>query len=307
LKILRSKLFLLYIVFIFVYVVLTLTTKTDQAALAKYSLTAAQARALSLTIVIPYILIWLTALVGYLRLRNYALQIRDSKDGKAFRTISTGVLWLCLWLPISTITTALFRHYYALHPSTTANLVRIDNYINLIVLLFGFLYVYLGSKQLLSLVKKPAFTATHVIMLGYIVFSALYVLLTLRDPTRQFPTTAVPLATYYEPDAILVLTIVIPRLLMWFLGILGVYNIYVFSKFVKGSIYKAALNKLALGLGTIVLAVIVLRCVQSLSSILLDMSLTVLLVFVYALLLMISAGYILVSRGAKNLQKLENF
>lgn len=306
-KILRSKLLWLYVAFIVAYVTLTLSTKTDQATLTKYSLSAAQARALSLTIVIPYIFIWLIALVGYLRLRTYALLIRDSKDGKAFRTISTGVLWLCLWLPIANITRALFMYYYTLHPSATANLVRLDNYINLVVLSLGFLYVYVGSKQLLPLVKKPTFAPTQTIVLGYIAFSALYILLTLRDPTRQFPTTAIPLATYYLPDALLMLTIIIPRLLLWFLGIQAVYNIYIFSKFVKGSIYKAALNKLALGLGAIVLATIVLRCVQSLSGVLLQMSLGVILAVVYALLLMISAGYILVAKGAKNLQKLENF
>jgi hypothetical protein len=302
----NKKLTSLYLLLIVIYLSQTLLAPVSKLTLSRYHIDSTQARLLTLTIAIPYIIIWSVALMGYLRLSTYINLIQKYKDGAAFRVISRGILWLGLWLPLSTIINNFFFEYYSAHHGATADLVRLNNYLNMIILFGGFWLVYKGSGQLLALVKKkPDTVASQILTLAFIAFSALYVFLTLEDSARRYPTHSVATATYYEPDWLIIITLVIPRLLYWFLGAQAVQNIYLYRRKVKGRLYKHALNNLALGLGSVVTTTILLRCLQSLSAPLERLSLGLLLGVVYVLLILISVGYVLIAKGAKKLQQLE--
>jgi predicted PurR-regulated permease PerM len=62
---------------------------------------------------------------------------------------------------------------------------------------------------------------------------------------------------------------------------------------------------LAFGLAGAILTTILLRCLQSLTSVLNGLNLGVLLSLIYILLIIIAAGYILIENGANKLQKIE--
>ncbi len=295
----------LYIAFIAVYLFQNILMTPDKTALRKYHLDITQAKLLTLTVAIPYIIIWVVALLGYLRLKTYAKFIQKDKDGDAFKKVSQGLLLLSLWLPLSTIVANFFSRLYTSHHSETAGLIRLANYLNLIILVLGFWLVNIGTKQLLPLIKKPAFSPSQVVVLAYVAFSALYVSLALHDPAREFSTRSVTVAAYYEPDWLLVVTLIIPRLVYWFLGIQAAQNIYLYHKKVKGKLYRTALNKLAIGLAGVVAITILLSCLQSLNSPLGQLNLALLLVLVYILLALISISYIFIAKGAKSLQQLE--
>ncbi len=295
----------LFILFSIIYLLQSLLTKPDKTSLEKYHLTVAHAHELGLTIAIPYLIIWFIALIGYLRLRDYTESIKDSKDGAAFATISIGVLWLALWLPLSAVIAGFTTHIYNLHPGATASMVWLNNYLNIVLLFPAFVIIHSGSKKLLSLIKvvrQPSFQKTTLVFIG---LSALYLLLVLHDPARQVPTHSAPVASYYQPDWLLVLTVIIPRLIMWFLGIQAMQNIYLYRKRIKGSIYQSALNNLARGIGSVVVAVVVLRSLQSLSSMLGRASLGLLLLIIYMLLIVIAIGYVFIANGAKKLKRIE--
>lgn len=300
-----KKLTALFLLFSAIYLAQSVLIKPDQTALDKYHISASQAVALGLTVAIPYIVIWFIALLGYLRLRSYAESIADSQDGAAFTIISCGVGLLALWLPISAIIGGFSTHYYAVHPSATATMVILNNYLNLALLFPGFLITYCGTRKLLAVINKSRPALPQKVMLLFICFAVLYTFLVLHDPARLAPTHAVTTAAYYLPDWLIVTTLVIPRLVMWFLGIQAVYNMYWYRQKVKGSIYKQALDHVAQGVGGVVLSTIVLYCVQSLSSPLNQLNLALLLLVVYLLLIIVSIGYLLIAQGAKKLQRLE--
>ncbi len=300
-----KKLTALFILFSGIYLALSLLLPADKAALDKYHLTAAKAAGLTLTITIPYLMIWFVALVGYLRLRSYTETISNSKDGSAFQTISTGILWLALWLPISAVATTAATGYFHAHPASTPLMIILINYLNIIILLPAFLLVNLGSKKLLAIIKKPESTLPQALMILFIGFLALYLFMVLRDPARQFPTDSVHVASYYLPDWLTVTTLIIPRLVAWFLGVQAIYNIYLYRKKVKGAIYRHALDNLAMGLGGVVITIVALRCYQSLSAQLTQLSLGAILLVIYALLVLMSVGYIFIAKGAKSLQRIE--
>jgi hypothetical protein len=300
-----KKLTGLFIVFSIAYLLLSILLPLDKASLAKYHLTSGSAAALTFTVTIPYLVIWFIALVGYLRLKAYTEAIGDGKDGEAFAMISKGILCLSLWLPVSALIGSATTGYFHANHSSTPLMINLNNYANLIILFPAFLLVNLGSKKLLTIIRKPEAALPQTIMMVFIGFSALYVFLVLRDPARQFPTHSVSTASYYLPDWLIVTTIIIPRLITWFLGVQAIHNIYLYRNKIKGLIYKDALKSLANGIGGVVLTVVVLRCFQSLSSQLNQLSLSLILLIVYLLLILISIGYILIAKGAKSLQKIE--
>ncbi|MDL2363020.1 MAG: hypothetical protein QFB86_01400 [Patescibacteria group bacterium] len=295
----------LFAVFIIIYVAQSLLHEPPHATLEKFHITATQFKLLLLTIVVPYILIWIVGLFGYLHLKSYVEIIRGSKDGEAFNSISKGVLGFVLWLPLSALAAAFAEQYYTAHPESTASLIRAVNYFNLLVLIPAFYLAYRGSVKLTALVKGKTQALPLSISMAYIAFSALYVMLVLDDPAINGPTNTATVGTYYQPDWLIITTIVIPRLLMWLLGVRAARYIYEYSKRVKGMLYRDALKHLAQGLSGILLSVIVLRVYQSLSSQVGRLSLGALLVVIYILLLVISIGFIYIAKGAKNLRKLE--
>lgn len=295
----------LFILLSLIYLASAVFTKPAEATLEKYSISASQAILLGLTIALPYVIIWFIALVGYLRFKSYTDGIRGSRDGEAFSVMAKGLFLLSIWLPLSAVLSVAATHLYRDNPSYTPTLVIMLNYINLAIIIPAFYLINTGSKKLLKLVKTAASAVPQKYMILYIAFSALYVWLTLEDSARWAPTDSVRVASYYLPDWLIVTTIVIPRLIMWFLGIQAVHYLYVYRKKVKGKIYKVALAGLARGIGAVVVATILLRCFQSLSSPIGNLSLAVLLLVIYLLLIALGIGYLIIARGAKKLQKIE--
>jgi hypothetical protein len=175
----------------------------------------------------------------------------------------------------------------------------------MLILLPAFWLVKSGSQKLLAIIKKPVNTMPSLVMIGYIAVSALYVLLVLHDPARLAPTNNASVASYYQPDWLIITTLVIPRLIAWFWGLQAVINILLYRAHVKGRLYKEALNSLAIGLAGILIMTILLRSLQSLTTSLNQWSLAVILAVIYLLLIVISIGYAFIAVGAKNLQKLE--
>ncbi len=295
----------LFILLSIIYLASTVFTDPNKATLEKYSISATQAIWLGLTIALPYVIIWFIALMGYLRFKSYGDGIRSSKDGEAFSVMSRGLLLLSIWLPLSAVISVAATHLYRDHPSYTPTLIIMLNYTNLAILIPAFYFINKGSKKLLKLVKATASAVPQKYMILYIAFSALYVWLTLEDSARWTPTDSVRVASYYLPDWLIVTTIVIPRLIMWFLGIQAVHYLYIYRKKIKGKIYKVALTGLARGIAAVIIASILLRCFQSLSNPMSHLSLAALLLVVYLLLIALSIGYVLIARGSKRLQKIE--
>lgn len=295
----------LFLVLAVAYLVQVLTSPVDKSAQARYHITATHLHQLSLAIALPYIVIWVVGLVSYLWLRSYTTFLGKDKDAAGFRTLTRGVFLMTFWLPASTLAAGLASNYYWHHPDATAALIRTVNYLNIILLLPAFWWVYKGADQLLAAAKIPRIGLTPRQVSVFIAFAALYVFLTFHDSSRLVAAESSIKATYYLTDWWILFTIVIPRLLMWYLGFAAASSVILYRRRVKGAIYKEALQFVALGLTGIVCATIVLRIVQSLSAQLIKLSLPALFLIVYALLALIAVGYVLLAKGASRLQKIE--
>ena len=300
----------LFVVLAALYILQTVLIKPDPATLARYHLSANSARALTLTIALPYIIIWFVALLGYLRLKTYQSLIKTDKDGEAWRQIANGILWLGLFLPITAVVDNQATHYINAHPSSAALITRTINYLTVVIILLAVIAVFRGSQKLLALIKAKDLVSVagsyQLVTLLFIALSPIYVLLVLHDPSRSHPYDGVKIANYYQSDWWILITIVIPRLISWYLGIRAALNILIYRYKVKGTLYRDALKKLSTGIIGVVLSIVALRIFQTGAVRLAHLSLGTLLAVIYLLLIIISIGYIFVARGAKRLQKLED-
>lgn len=290
-----------------VYVVQTAVLPPDPATLHRYHITSATASLLGLSVALPYVVTWVIALIGYIRLRVYADTITDSPDGEAFKTIADGVLGLAVWLPLTAVVGAIVTRTYRNHPSLTAHLVQLNNYFNLTILFISLCVLYFGARKLMALVERPTYSwprNASIVVFG--VMAIAYIVIVFHDPARAHPTKDVAVGTYYSADWVIALTLVLPRLFVWYLGLQAAVMIYLYRENVSGHIYKEALNYLASGLGFVVVSTVALRYFASLPTKVNNLSLGFILLVVYLLIILIGVGYGLVARGAKQLKLIED-
>jgi hypothetical protein len=296
----------IFVIFSLIYILQTLFLHPVSRAMQEYHPPVGQAKDIALALAIPYIIVWFVALLGYLGLHDYSLRIVSSKDGLSFHKISQGILILSIWLPLSAIIGILFRQIYVKHTGSTAGLVIVNNYLNVAALIPAFILINQGAKKLVPLTKVIRRPSEQKLLIAYICFAVIYVWIVLSDPARRVPTSTISPATYYEPDWLIITTIIIPRLIMWFLGAQAVQCIYFYKQKVKGTIYKASLRNLAYGIGWIVIASIVLRINQSVTIELQYLSMGLLIAVRYLILILVGIGYVLLSKGSEKLQYIEN-
>lgn len=288
-----------------IYICQVILVKPSEIVLKRYGISEFEVKLLALTIALPYLMVWIIGLLAHLRLKSYSDLIKSSKDGMGFKLIAWGVFFLALWLPLSTIINSEATRLSDIHHSWVQSAVIINNYLNILILAPAFLLVYLGSRKLAALAKTTIRTPNQTLVLGYIAFAALYTFVVLNDPVRHHPSGEVLKATYYLSDWLIILTIVIPRLLMWYLGLHAVQNILLYRQKVKGSLYKLALHKFAFGLCGVVAVSIILRSFQSFSPALSTINLKIVFVVLYLLIGFMTLSYVWMLKGSSKLLYVE--
>jgi hypothetical protein len=299
----KSRTYVLaFVVLLLIYVGLTFGLPIDPATLTQYNITEAKLRVVNVSFVIPLILIFLTALYGFINLRKYAQAIAETKEGKAFYYLSLGLMLMTFSLPINSIVGQIAQYISSNHPDLLPTTTIIRNYTTLIFSLMTFLLVLIGSTALVkTLVRKGIPTVSTSLTIGLISLSAIYAWLITSRPLNQ----GIEEKAYFLPSWLLVLTIVIPYLIAWRAGLITTYYLYSFHKNVKGVIYKSAFKDLARGIGTVVLVSILIQLITTSSAQLSRLKLTPILLIIYLLLLLYAVGFGMVARGSKKLKKLE--
>lgn len=301
----NKKIFWLFNLLTASYLLTTLLTPTETSVLLRYGLSETEATLLELTVTLPIVAIWYVAYYGWSKVSNYAHGIKDTREGIAFQKISNGLLALVLWLPLNTTLSTLFRNIYTNNEALTTPLVIANNYLTIALLIVATALLSRGAFELKSFAKKGyswSFMNASWLILG--VLSFMYVYVTLSNPYRQFPGDS-GTASYYLPDWLLAPTIILPYLVVFYLGLRAVQYLHVYRYSVNGILYKNALKNIANGVGVSILSVLGIRYLVSVNTILDDAALKLVLAIIYIFLLVIAVGFLLIAKGAKQLHKIE--
>lgn len=286
-----------------VYLFLNLNTPIGDSA--RLDLSEQEIFFLRLTIIIPYLLIWLAAAYSFIRVINYSTAIKDSKEANGFYLLSLGILALLASLILSTISSTI-DGFVDSESVIHKDLVILSNYLRVFPYLIAF-WFFLAASRILLRRLKLVISKTNFIFFGVLLAASVYLWLDLifTNPTRSVGTADSP-ATYYLRDSMIVLTIVIPSIVAWVLGIWAVLSFTRYRNKVKGIIYRHAFSSLAVGIWAVIVTSILLQGLLSLGSErLLDLGLGPLLGLIYLFVVIQGVGFLFIALGAKRLTLIE--
>lgn len=295
----KSKIFYWYAAFVIAYVCLTLLPYPDQTTLHRYHLTVTGLRLLDITIILPLIFIWFAAFYGYYKLHAYVRAIKRGKDGPAVRQLSYGLLALTIGLPASSIIASVLKLIALHNHSFTATAAIITNYVEAAYPLISFVFISAGARKLSDIAKiRPSLKMLNFLALTIIIIGVVFC--SLISAGHQDVRS-----TFHMAPALVMLTLAVPYIYIWFLGALAAVEIYLYSKHVAGLVYRRSWNMLAAGFTAIIATEIVLQYLGTLSSWITKLALSNILLLLYVLLLLLAGAYIVVALGTRKLIRIE--
>ena len=298
----------LFLIIIAAYLGIVFAYSPTRHILDRYHLSALQYNLLVLTIVLPLIAIWLIGYYGYIKMHNYSDTLPKNQEGRAVARLTNGVCLLVFQLPVSTLTATLMSRIALSHPGFTAASTIISHYVGLILPLMAFVFISYGSRGLTESVKqRPSQRATYILGLAFIIIGAGFTYFVFRHGNVTSGASAALVETdFFLPNWLLFFTIVVPYIFMWFIGVLAAYEIYLFQQKVSGILFRRSWELLAAGLAWVILVSITLQYLTTLSNHLARLTTTGLLFVIYAILVILAAGFLLIAAGANKLKRIED-
>jgi len=294
----KSKLLYYYIEFVLLYGGLIFMLPPDPIVLQKYHLTLLSYRVVLLTIIIPYAAIWFAAFYGSNRLLSYAKSIQGTKDGKHVRDLALGATFLAFWLPVTALVNVTMAYWLRAAPNILGMTVVIRNYLNLLFPFVAFLLIAKGAHGLSKLAKQQP--SQHIVKIQaacIIVIGVLYAYLVTNTHTA--------LTIYHLPILLVLLTLVVPYIFMWFIDIGAAYEVYLYHRKIAGSVYRQSWRMMAWGVAALIGTSVILQYLVTIPTQINRLSLNWLLIVLYVILALLSLGFVLIALGAKKLQKIE--
>lgn len=271
-----------------------------------FDLSPAQRFFLRLTILIPYIATWVFGVFGLAALDRYVALTKGSNDvlGSLLRSLRTGFTWIIAGT-ISVALVGAIRSYVVPDNDTLPLFTIISNYLHVFPPLIGFLIIYRGAINLRSRPEMSEYKhGGHVPSTAIVLFiSAFYIFLISTNPTRQ-ALQGSGAATYYLPDVIIGLTIVLPILVTWWIGFSVAFLMSdLVPYFTRPEIYKG-ITRILYGIWSIIFSSIIIQALVSLGAErLLELGLGGLLLVIYLFVFVQGLGYFLVAFGSRVLQR----
>lgn len=280
--------------------ILALALPPNPTTLTMLHISPAIYRAAILTLILPYAVIWFSAFYAFDKLHQYAQKLHHTtEEGAAFRHISNGVGVMAWGLSLTTIISLLLNSISAHHPGFNGPRIILNNYIAVLLPLISFTIISKGTRQLTDLVSvRPSRIGTQLFILVYTAVSTFFVYLVIHNyhaPTNPYRLTLVPL----------VVTLIIPYICAWCIGLLSAYELRIYARRAVGLLYKQAIAQLSAGIAFVIVAAIAVQYLTSVYANRADVSLSTWLILIYCLLALQASGYVLIALGSKRLKRIE--
>ena len=288
-----------YGAFAFLYILLAIFLPPNTAIIQTYNLSNTEYHTLMVLVGLPMVAVWFAAFYGYIKLAQYARSIRSHPEGKAFRHLARGVKWLAWGLPACNNLNALLGGLaHSFHGFLPAAII-ISHYAFLAIALLAFTAMANGARELADIHGKlPTKQVIRISIILLIALSVAYTYVTTHSVTSHRNP-------YHLPVWLILLTIIIPYLYAWIMGLVAAFQIAAYRRSVSGLLYQRALSMLASGAMMAIVAAIIYQYVSGSSAYLRRIHLNGSLLLLYLILLVYAAGFVLMARGAQRLRRIE--
>ena len=293
-----------FILLSFVFLLLAAVLPANKHVSQLYHLSSSQYHILFFLVILPLMLLSFLAIYGYTKLQDYAKSIEMTPEGQDFKFLARGCRWLAWGLLIPAIIEIILSSIANIHPDFQGTAIIITNYLYLFVPIVAFSLISSGSHGLLERTRKQlSISNAKSLIMVFVLIGVAYCFLIFRHFIgTKIGTTSNP---YYLPLWLMLVTMVIPYLYAWFVGLLAVYEIVLFSKQSRGVLYQQALQLVAYGLAVVIASSIALQYVSSIVPSTGHLVLNSSLAATYAIRLGAIAGYLMIARGAVRMKKIE--
>jgi hypothetical protein len=294
----RSKLFYGYVTALIIYSAFTLLPEPSAITMAQYHLGVIGLRIIYATFIVILAAIWYIGFYGYEKLQSYSRLIAGGKDHKPVAWLKKGIFVIALWLPVSSVISSILKYIASHHVAMLPAITIIDNYISLLLPLIAFFLLSKGARGLSDLTRqRPTFGATNLLTAAVIYLGLIDYHLVISTHDRA--------AVYHMSLWFILTTLVAPYIYMWYIGIMTTYEIYQYRLKVQGIVYRSSWTLLSLGIGWLIVTSIGLQYLTTITNRLTHVSIYWLLIIIYALLLVLSIGFILIAAGTRKLRRIE--
>jgi len=294
-----------YLVLITLYLLLGLLLPASSVDMQNYGLSAREYHVLRFVLALPLALVWFTAFYGYARLKEYAAVMDNTAESRGFQQLARGVHWLAWGLALPSVLSLVLNNGIAnAHPNLHEAAVISINYITLALTLVG-LVITSNATHELALRSKRTFSAASARSLQFIFVTSgvLYCYLTFRHVDMQ--SLASTNNAYFLPVWLLIMTIIIPSLYAWFVGLLAAYDITLMAKQTHGLLYRHALRNLAAGLVVVIASYVAQQYLHTVVPRTGHLSLNTTLLLTYSIYICTMLGFVLMTVGAIRLKRIE--
>jgi hypothetical protein len=281
------------------YLIVSLVMPVSGKTLHSLHISATTYHVVVVFIIVPYLLIWLSAFYAYLNMDQYVKHLAESPEAKAFKSIATGIRVMAWGLAIPAILSMLLKGIAGVHPGFSPTATVVSNYVTLLVPLIAFTFIGNGTRRLTDWIKtRPSRDGYRIFIALFLIFAVFYAYLALHVRYRNDNP-------FHLASGVLMLTIVAPYLYAWFQGFINCYELTLYAKKVKGLLYKQALNLLAWGIGAVIASSIFIQFLAILFASGDNISFGSVLVVVYLFLLIEAIGFGMIAVGSKRLKRIE--
>jgi hypothetical protein len=293
-----------YTVLASVYLLLAFFLPANKIAQHNYHLSSVAYHVLLFVVILPLVGIWFGAFYSYARLRQYCDAITDTAESQDFNKLTRGFIWLAWGSAITALVSIVLNAVANTHPGFLATSIIITNYSSLLVPLVAYSYISTGARSLniramVSITGQGAKT----LILFFMFIGVAYCYITFRYlDLHSVGSNSNP---YYLPAWLMILTVIIPFLYTWFIGLLAAYEIYLYSKNVQGILYQRAMRLLSGGVISVIASSIAVQYLRSAVPRSGHLSLNSVLLIVNIAYIFMALGYVLISLGARQLRKIE--
>lgn len=291
-------------ILVIINILLIFILPANQAAMDAYHFSSFEYRIITFALSIPSFLVWMAAFISYAKLSDYASSIQGTPEGKYFNKLAKGGLWLAWSLPLSkifsTILSSITNEWPGFHDAS----IIISNYFSLILPLVAFVLIGSAARGLVNQHKlKLGSAATSGIVTTFIIagVSYCYFVFSHFDIDSLTDTRN----GYYLPVWLMLVSIMIPYLFMWFIGLLAAFDFALLGTKIKGHLYKRALGYLVTGLFIVLVGSIAIQYTSNVQPRVGYLHLDARLALTFVFRIVQGLGFGLIAVGAVKLKKIE--
>lgn len=286
------------------YLLLVLLLPANHAAQKNYNLTSTAYHLLVFMVVIPLIGIWFGAFYSYGRLRQYSQAVADTPEGEDIAKLTTGFTWLAWGSVLTAILSFILNTIGDQHHGFYASAIVITNYASLLVPIFAYSLISSATRGMITRARIFITSGgTKLLISSFMLIGVLYCFMCFRHLDMQILSSSNN--PYFIPTWLVVLTLIVPYLYSWFIGLLAAYELFLFSQKVSGLLYQQAMRMLSFGVMAVIASSIAVQYLRSATPRIGHLSLNTTLLIINLIYIFMAAGYIFISLGARKLRKIE--